>query len=127
MTARARWRTQCLALAVLLAASLPACYLTHQTSGRDVPTSVGLVVGRTTKAEALALLGPPVSVRRQTDGEIFLYRQDELRGSRLLLVPLLPIYERSIGSQRSDLLMLLFDGAGLLAAVGEQRGLAEEP
>lgn len=103
---------------------LGGCTIVHQTSGRPLPDARALLaVGRSTKAEALAALGPPFSVRRQFDGELLLWRRDELHSERLLLIPLFPIYERTDGHADSDMLALLFDRAGLLAGIGDRRDI----
>ena len=115
---RAAWRA--LAAAALLATG---CTISHESFGRSPPSPAALSVGRTTKAQALAALGPPLSVRRQIDGELFVYRRDEVDSTRLLLIPFLPVYERIDGSARADLLVLFFDRSGLLAGIGEQRDL----
>jgi hypothetical protein len=69
---------------LLFAAS---CTVAHQTIGRPIPASVDLLrIGHTTKAEALSMLGPPVSVRRQFDGDLLFYRRDTVESWGILLV-----------------------------------------
>lgn len=109
------------ALLLLAALALPACSLRDTRSGGLPPDASALVPGRSTKAEALALLGPPHFVRRQFDGDLLVWRADRARSERLLLVPFVPLYERFEGDARIDQLALLFDRAGLLAGVGESR------
>jgi hypothetical protein len=99
------------------------CSITHTTAGRALPATGGLSVGRTTKAEALALLGAPVSVRRQFDGDLLLWSRRASYGTRLRLVPFLPLYEESDGHAEEDVLALLFDHAGVLAGFGVQRDI----
>jgi hypothetical protein len=112
-------------LALLLAATLAlcACSITHTTEGRPLPATGGLVVGRTTKAEALAMLGAPLSVRRQFDGDLLLWSRREVHGTRLRLVPFLPLYEDSEGHAEDDVLALLFGHDGILAGFGVQRDI----
>ena len=106
---------------LLLAALSSACSVSHNRFGRPLPDELelsGLEVGVTTKAEALARLGAPVSLRRQFDGELLVWRRSESHSSRLLLIPLFPIYETASGRGGSDRLALLFDRQGVLAGVG---------
>jgi hypothetical protein len=113
-----------LAAAALALLSATGCTIVHRTAGRELPaTSDALAIGRTTKSEALARLGPPASVRRQFDGDLLLWRRDELHSRTLLLVPLIPIYQRTDGHSDSDVLALLFDRAGVLAGIGERRDI----
>ena len=111
-----------LALAALLLVA--GCAIIHEETGRPVPPADGaLIIGTTTKADALALLGPPVLTLRQHDGDLLVWRRDVFDSSRLLLVPLIPIYENTDASTRSDVVTLLFDRAGVLRGRGEQRDL----
>ncbi|MHC5210511.1 MAG: hypothetical protein ACYTG2_07330 [Planctomycetota bacterium] len=114
-----------LGLAAGLAACvlLSACSITHTSAGRPLPGTEGLEVGRTTKAEALVLLGAPLSVRRQFDGDLLLWTRLEAHGTRLRLVPFLPLYEKSDGRSEQDVLALLFGHDGILAGVGVQRDI----
>jgi hypothetical protein len=106
---------------LLLAAS---CTVAHQTIGRPIPDSLDLLeVGHTTKADALALLGPPVSVRRQFDGDLLFYRRDVVDSWGILLVPLIPLYSHWQGAANSDIIALLFDRNGVLAGVGVTRDI----
>ena len=103
----------------LLALAGPACYLTHRTDGPPLrPDLTPFQVGVTTKAEVLAHLGPPNEIRRQFDGDLFIYRTDESRSETLLLIPFFPIYSKSKGEARFDLVSLLFDRQGRLAGTG---------
>ncbi len=111
----------CLAVALC---GVGGCTIVHRSAGAPLPDGVGkLEIGRTTKAQALASLGPPASVRRQFDGDLMFWRRDELNSETLLLIPLIPIYERTTGHSDTDTLALLFDHAGLLAGVGERRDI----
>ena len=106
---------------LLLAAS---CTVAHETIGRPIPDSVdALRVGHTTKADALSMLGPPVSVRRQFDGDLLFYRHDVVESWGLLLVPLIPLYSHWRGAANSDIIALLFDRDGVLTGVGVTRGV----
>lgn len=119
------------ARALLLVLAVPAlllattgCTISHRTSGRPLPEQVDrLKVGTTTKAEALAVLGPPVSVRRQFDGDLLFYRRDSMRSWQILLFPLAPLYAHWEGEATSDIMALLFDRDGVLAGVGVSRDI----
>jgi hypothetical protein len=113
-------REQRSVLALLAALALGGCYITDTTEGRPLPDASTLEVGRTSKAQALALLGPPLSVRRQFDGDLLIWRRSASRVETLRLIPILPLYEKTTGFADSDLLMLLFDRQGLLAGSGTQ-------
>lgn len=105
----------------LLATTLTACALTYTRVGAEVPDGDGLEVGRTTREQALAQLGPPRLVRRQFDGELYVWRRQ--RGqSRSITI--LPIFVRAFHWEDSrllrDELVLLFDPDGVLRAVGHR-------
>ena len=122
-----RSRTAALLRVLAVALALwPAggCTIVHQSSGGPVPDArATLTVGVSSKAQALAALGPPFSVRRQFDGDLLLWRRDDSRSRRLLLVPFIPIYEHSEGHAETDELALLFDRAGVLSGIGERRDI----
>jgi len=100
------------------------CTVAHETSGRPIPASLdALQVGYTTKAEALSMLGPPVSVRRQFDGDLFFYKRDVVESWGILFVPLLPLYFHWEGAANSDIMTLLFNHDGVLAGLGVTRGI----
>jgi outer membrane protein assembly factor BamE (lipoprotein component of BamABCDE complex) len=122
---RARRPAELLAAALLLGAALATggCSITHTTAGRELPATSALEPGRTTKAQALVLLGAPLSVRRQFDGDLLLWSRREAHGTRLSLVPFLPLYERSDGHAEEDVLALLFDHDGVLVGFGVQRDI----
>jgi len=111
------------ALALLLALTAPACSIQHVTSGPALPAADGLRPGHTTKAEALEQLGAPNVVRRQHDGDLFVWRRTDSYTTLLRLVPYLVLYERTRGALDLDQLALLFDHDGVLAGVGETRDI----
>lgn len=115
-------RARVLAGALLLAASCgPSCSIRHTTAGRALPSIDGLEIGRSRKADVLRQLGAPASVRRQHDGDLFIYRRTESRYALLRLVPYLVIYERSRACERADQIVVLFDSQGTLAGIGLER------
>jgi outer membrane protein assembly factor BamE (lipoprotein component of BamABCDE complex) len=116
-------RVTALCLLALMFATT-ACTISHRSSGRELPDSIEqLSIGSTTKAQALTLLGPPVSVRRQFDGDLFFYRRDVINSWQLLLFPLAPLYAHWEGEANSDIMALLFDHRGVLAGVGVTRDI----
>jgi len=110
-----------IALALALAGMLSGCSLVYTEVGVPVPSSEGLVVGRTTKVEVLESLGPPRLVRRQFDGVLYTWRRTKSRRRSLTL---LPIYVRAFhysdGQSDRDDLSLLFDREGILRGVGRR-------
>jgi hypothetical protein len=108
-----RW----LALSALLLAS---CSLTYRTVGDPLPAAKSrLIVGSTSKAETLRLLGPPISVQRQFDGELFVYRQEKRANRSLTLIPFFPIFYYEDGEGLRNDLTLLFDKDAVLRGIGE--------
>ena len=106
---------------LLLGAS---CTVAHQTIGRQIPTALDdLEIGVSTKADALALLGPPHAVRRQFDGDLLFYRRDVVNSWGILLVPLIALYSDWEGESSSDILALLFAPCGVLAGTGVMRDI----
>ncbi len=117
-------RARRLALGLALAVcTLPACSITHVTEGEPLRADLSSFrEGQTTKRDVLARLGPPLQVRRQFDGDLFIYRTREMHTERLLLIPFLPFYERTEGSAKGDAITLLFDKQGVLKGVGRHNG-----
>ena len=106
-------------LVVLAAlAWLPGCSISRFESGRAVPDTAALQVGVSTKADVMAALGPPLEVRRQFDGDLFIYRRVLSQSRQILLFPLLPFYADQRGSSRQEQVTLLFDPRGVLTGVG---------
>jgi hypothetical protein len=112
------------ALAPLL---LVGCSLVYSDVGVPVPEPDGLEIGRSTKPEVLARLGPPRLVRRQFDGELYTWRRTRSRRRSLTV---LPVYVRALyysdGESRRDDLSLLFDRDGVLRGIGLRRETEEE-
>ena len=110
-----------LALLLLL---LPGCFLTRHETGPALPDDLSaFVVGTSTKADALALLGPPHVVRRQFDGDLYLWINRRSHSEGYLLIPFIPVYSSTEGESRDDIIALLFDHRGRLAGLGRQDGL----
>ena len=106
-------------LLILILLALPACFIRDTTVGVALPPEyVRLEVGVTTKSEALAIVGAPRTVRRQYDGDLYIYGRHHDYSSRLQIVPFVTVYERTRGQILSDRLALLFDDAGVLQGIG---------
>lgn len=115
------------AAVLLLLVSAPGCYISHRNDGPPLrPDLAQFQVGVTTKAEVLARLGAPREVRRQFDGDLFVYRTRETDSSTLLLIPFFPLWSRTDGETREDIVTLLFDHDGRLAGSGRANGRAVE-
>jgi hypothetical protein len=107
-----------LALASLLL--LGSCALTYRTVGDPLPHGKEeLKVGTATKSDALRVLGPPLFVQRQFDGELFVYRQEQRNNRSLTLIPFIPIFYYSDGEGMRYDLTLLFDKEAVLRGIGE--------
>lgn len=99
--------------------SLAGCSWTYTEIGTALPESDGLEIGRTTKPEALAVLGPPHLVRRQFDGDLYTWRRTTSRNRSFTLLPVyVKLFHYSNGESRRDDLSLLFDREGVLRGAG---------
>lgn len=107
--------------ALLALLALPACSLSTTEIGRPLPEPRGLEIGRTTKAEALARLGPPHVARRQFDGDLYSWQRTVVKSRELVV---LPVYVRAFHyadkRSRRDDLSLLFDREGVLRGIGRR-------
>ena len=88
-----------------------------------------LVVGQTPKAEVLTRLGPPDRILRQKGGDVFVYRHDQRNSSEIEirepLITRLTIFQWEKVQDKSDRLMVFFDGAGVVSAFGYRQGRDE--
>ena len=89
--------------------------------------------GTLRKANVLDLLGPPLHVIGQGNGEIFVYRR-LARDSRTITLnpayvaptaPSVPVYSHMNVSGRADLLMVFFDTQGRVRALSSYRGVGD--
>jgi hypothetical protein len=107
--------------AALLVLGLAACTLTYTRVGDEIPETEDLEIGVTSREDALARLGAPLYVRRQFDGELYVWRR--LRG-RSRSVKILPIFVQVFFWEDTRLLRddvaLLFDPDGILQGVGRR-------
>jgi outer membrane protein assembly factor BamE (lipoprotein component of BamABCDE complex) len=134
MHCRKRRRATASALAAGLAIALGAgagCTIQHYYIGSKLPTEGmdGTIhVGVTTKAQVLAQLGAPDELRRQFDGDVFVYRYMRMNSSQIKIEePIrstdLYVYKRV--DEKSDRVVVLFDRAGLVSGVGVRMGTPE--
>jgi len=85
------------------------------------------------KATILELLGPPVHVIGQRDGEIFVYRRVALDSETLTLnpgyltpvAPSVPVFSRMQISGRDDLLMVFFDTQGAVRSMSSYHAVGD--
>lgn len=106
---------------------LAGCSLSRTEIGRPVPGTDGLAVGRTTKAEALARLGPPRLVQRQFDGDLYTWRRTRTESRSLTILPAyVKAFHWSAAESHRDALSLLFDREGVLRGMGLRRETAED-
>ncbi|MCB9899353.1 MAG: hypothetical protein H6825_15210 [Planctomycetes bacterium] len=113
------------AAVALLLLALAGCSIHHTTVGLPLPSVDGLRIGESTKADVLAVLGAPNSLRRQYDGDMFLYRRSDTDSRLLRLIPYLVIYERTRATLRDDRIAVLFDARGVLSGIGVEREIPE--
>jgi hypothetical protein len=106
-------------LLLVAALGLPGCALVYTEVGVPVPEADGLEVGRTTKPEALALLGPPRLVQRQFDGDLYTWRRVKGTSRSLKLFPVyLDLFFYANTRSLRDDFSLLFDRDGVLRGMG---------
>jgi len=111
---------------VLLAVALSGCALTNTEVGGRLPSADNLVVGTTTRAEALSTLGPPRLVQRQFDGDLYTWRHTRTLTRSITILPIyVKAFYYSTGESRRDALSLYFDREGILRGIGERREIEE--
>ena len=107
------------------------CVLGRVYVGSEIPADLQdkIAVGATTKSEVLRLYGPPDTIRRQYDGDVFVYRY--LRRNFSILNITEPVFTRltifsySRVQQKDDSLVILFDKDGVVRNFGYHRGTSE--
>lgn len=114
-------------LMVMALVLLTGCSLTYSEVGVRVPEATGLEIGRSTKSDVLAALGPPRLVRRQFDGDLYTWRRTRTRTRSLTIFP---VYVRAFfysdADSRRDELSLLFDHDGILRGIGRRLETEED-
>ncbi len=117
--------------ALLLAVLIPGCTIERVYLGSELPTALQgkITVGSTTKGEILQILGPPATVRRQYDGDLFIYSYIQQNSSRIDIaepvVTHLTVFSYSRVQQKDDSLVILFDKNGVVKSFGFHRGTKE--
>jgi hypothetical protein len=88
-----------------------------------------VVIGTSTKPQVLATFGPPDRIVRQRQGDVFLYRHAQRNGFEFRIEePVftgLELFRWENIQEKSDRLMVFFDGAGVVTAFGFRRGRNE--
>jgi outer membrane protein assembly factor BamE (lipoprotein component of BamABCDE complex) len=89
-----------------------------------------LVEGESTKSDVLRLLGPPVRITHQTDGDAFVYMYDRQNFSSITIKEpftrqLVLKYNRL--HHNRDLLVVLFDFTGIVRAVAHETQTSDMP
>jgi hypothetical protein len=122
-----RWLAGLLVLALLGS----GCSLGRRYVGSPLQAEPNefLVVGTTPKRDVLRLFGPPDRIVRQRDGDVFIYQFTQRNSSQLRLSE--PVFTRFTFfvwdkvQDKSDRLMVFFDGTGVVSAYGYRHGRAE--
>lgn len=130
----ARERQSCsriLALTILLTIMTWGCVIGRLYVGSEIKDDFQdkIAVGITTKSEILKIYGPPDTVRRQYDGDVFIYRYVRRNSSSLNIIePVftrLTIFSYSRLQQKDDSLVILFDKDGAVKSYGFHQGTSE--
>ncbi len=120
-----------LALTLLLTTMTGGCVIGRLYVGSDIKDDFQdkIAVGITTKSEILKIYGPPDTVRRQYDGDVFIYRYVRRNSSSLNIIePVftrLTIFSYSRLQQKDDSLVILFDKDGAVKSYGFHQGTSE--
>ncbi len=120
-----------LALTVLLTTMTWGCTIGRMYVGSEIKDDLQdkIAVGATTKSDILSIYGPPDTVHRQYDGDVFIYRYFRRNTSALDLkepiVTRLTIFSYSGVQQKDDSLLILFDKEGVVKSFGYHRGTGE--
>jgi hypothetical protein len=107
------------------------CTMTRVTVGSPLREDAAqrLVVRETTKVQVLASFGPPDSIVRQLDGDVFVYRYVRRNSSTLTIeepvVTDLTLFSYTRSDERDDRLSILFDASGVVVSFGLRRGTEE--
>lgn len=106
---------------VLVLVLASGCAISTSEVGGPLPSAEGLEVGRSTRAEALATLGPPRLVRRQFDGDLYTWRRTRSRRNSITILPIyVKAFYYSAGKSLRDDLSLFFDRDGILRGMGQR-------
>ena len=120
-----------LALTILLTTMTCGCMIARVYVGSEIKDDLKdkIAVGSTTKGDILRIYGPPDTVRRQYDGDVFIYRYLR-RNSSILdiaepVITRLTIFSYTRIQQKDDSLVILFDKDGAVKSFGFHRGTSE--
>jgi hypothetical protein len=106
---------------ILALVFVSGCAIKTSEVGGPLPSAEGLEVGRSTRAEALATLGPPRLVRRQFDGDLYTWRRTRSRRNSITILPIyVKAFYYSAGKSLRDDLSLFFDRDGILRGMGQR-------
>src|SRR5215510_11616463 len=105
--------------AVALAAALAVlngCYVSKKKDDRPWPPEIvaRIVVGKTTKAEVLQLLGPPKQIVRLLESEAYMYVASVEKNSGLVLV----VLNLSRSDRQYDAVTVIINRQDVVTAVG---------
>ncbi len=120
-----------LALTILLTTMTSGCVIGRLYVGSEIKHDLQekIAVGATTKSDILKIYGPPDTVRRQYDGDVFIYRYLRRNLSTLNIIePVftrLTIFSYSRLQQKDDSLVILFDKDGAVKSYGFHQGTSE--
>ena len=107
--------------AALLASGLAACTLTYTRVGTEVPETEDLEIGVSQREDVLEHLGAPLYVRRQFDGELYVWRRLQGRSRSVRILPIfLQIFFWEDNRLLRDDVALLFDRDGTLQGIGRR-------
>ncbi len=120
-----------LILMIVLTAITSGCVIGRVYVGSEIKDDVQdkIVVGATNKSDILRVYGPAYTVRRQYDGDVFIYRYFRRNSSVLdIIEPVftrLTIFSYSRIQQKDDSLVILFDNDGAVKSYGFHQGTSE--
>jgi outer membrane protein assembly factor BamE (lipoprotein component of BamABCDE complex) len=120
-----------LGLLLLLLGCLCGCTIGRRYTGAEIreDPAAHIRIGSTTRAEVLAIFGPPDRILRQTSGDVFVYRFERRNSTSFTLeepvITNLQIFSWSKVQEKSDLLTVFFDREGRVTGFGHRRGTEE--
>ncbi len=108
-------------LASALTSGLAACTLSYTRVGTEVPDTEDLEIGISQREDVLERLGAPLYVRRQFDGELYVWRRLQGRSRSVRILPIfLQIFFWEDSRLLRDDVALLFDRDGTLQGIGRR-------
>lgn len=103
---------------VVLAFLLSGCYLqkTRDDVGLTPDPLASIEVGRTTRAEALKLLGPPTRIIKLLESESYEYEHTVEKRTGMTFI----VFSTHRIDKQRDAITLIFDKQGIVQAVGSR-------